>query len=299
MQVETIIEQEFSAERAADFLRFQGRHVVKTESCWWYNAYGQKHIYYSFPPNRVVAPSSDEIKQVFRSAPGAKAVRYLSPATAGTGKEGYIWTCRQPYSLQTLEHKARNQVRQGLKNCQVRAITLAELQALGARAHADTMKRLGIETGELKFGKPMQDNPAYEAWGAFVEDNLAAYIVTLRIEDWVYIQINRSVKEYLKHRPNNALVYTVISELLARPGISTVSYGWGPLYELDTLDHFKLGMGSVKEPVRQCAILTYWLRPILPSFVCRTVEKLSELRGNDHRLKQIAGICRLVRETSA
>ena len=135
-------------------------------------------------------PSAQEVKEVFKSAPGAKAIRYPGPQTAGTGKQGYIWTCRLPYSLQALEHKARNQVRQGLKNCQVKAITLAELQELGARAHADTMKRLKIDAG-VEIQSSRADQSGVRSMGAFVEGNLAAYLVTLRIADWAFIQINR------------------------------------------------------------------------------------------------------------
>lgn len=286
----------FSVENAVEFLRAQGRHVVRTESCWWYSAYNQTRVYYSFPPNRVVTPSQDEVKEVFKSASGVKILRYLSPATS-TGKDSYIWTCRQPYSLQTLDSKARNQVRQGLKNCEIRSLSLSALESMGKRANAETMSRLGIDSGGLNFSHTMQTNSAYEAWGAFVDENLAAYIVTHRIEDWAYIQINRSVQEYLKHRPNNALVFTVINELLSRPGISTVSYGWEPLYSLDSLDHFKVGMGSVKEPVKQCALLVPWLRPVFSGFVCRTIEKVSEKRQHDQKLRQLSGICRLVRQT--
>jgi hypothetical protein len=287
----------FSAEDAVAFLRLQGRRVVKTKSCWWYNAYGQKNVYYSFPPNRLVTPNEDELKAIFKLAPNAKAVRYLSAMT-GYGRDSYIWACRKPFNLQTIHGKARNQVRQGLRKCTVRHLRLDELEVLGGQASSDSTKRFGIGPEDLKFSKEMCESPAYEAWGAFFEGNLAAYLVTFRVEDWVYIQIHRSVDKYLKHRPNNALIFRVLHDLLSRPEISTVSYGWEPLYDLDSLDVFKLRMGSAKEPCKQSFVLTPWLRIAFPQIVCRAIEKLSNLDKNSHRLRQIAGVCRVIRESS-
>lgn len=298
MQLESKPSSSFSAENAAAFLRSQGRHVIQTESCWWYNVYGQKNVYYSFPPNRLVTPTKAEIKQIFRQAPKAKALRYLSPL-AGKGSDSYLWTCTKPYALDTIDGKARNQVRQGLKNCEVKHIPLNELETLGEQANTDSMKRFGIEAGLMKFGTRMRESGLYEAWGAFVDGNLAAYLVTLRVEDWAFIQIHRSVNEYLRYRPNNALIFTVQQELLSRPEISTVSYGWEPLYPIDTLDKFKLAMGSHKQPCKQSVILAPWLRMAFPPLVCRTIEKLSNMRKGNRRLKQIAGACRVVRESYA
>jgi len=129
-----------------------------------------------------------------------------------------------------------------------------------------------------------------------VDGYLAAYLVTLWVEDWAYILINRSANAYLRFYPNNALIFTVTQQLLSRPGISTVSYGWEPLYPLESLEHFKLRMGFAKEPVRQCIILTPWLRPLLNPVMCRAIEKVTTIRPNDHRLQRLAGLCRIVRE---
>lgn len=288
---------DFSAEASVAFLRSQGRHVVETETCWWYNPYGQTRIFYSFPPNRIVEPTRTEISTVFQKARKAKALRFLSPSTA-SGHESYLWECTKPYGLETVSSKARNQVRQGLRNCEVRSLSLRELEHLGEKAHSDSLQRFGIEGGQLRFGNQMSNSPAYEAWAAFFEGDLAAYLVTLRVEDWAYIQIHRSVNEYLKYRPNNALIFTVLQELLSRPEISTVSYGWEPLYNLDSLDSFKLAMGSVKRSCKQAVVLKPWLQPAFPPLVCRAVEKLSEFHQSSRRLRQMAGVCRIIRESA-
>lgn len=298
MTHETVKHAFHSAEDAVGLLKAQGRTVIRTESCWWYNVYGQNRVYYSFPPSKRVSPGRSEIKEIFKLAPQAKAIRFISPNEAA-GRDSYIWTALKPYGFETLTPKARNKVRQGLKNCQVRPIGLDELTLVGEKAQSDSMKRMGLPPKRQVFGSQMLKSQAYEAWGAFVDDQLAAYVVTFTVDDWAYIQIHRSVNEMLKYRPNNALLFTVISELLNRPHISTVSYGWEPLYDLDSLDAFKLAMGSQKEPCRQAFVLAPNFDIFFPSFVCSAVERLSKTFKNNQRLKQVAGVCRVIRETKA
>lgn len=287
-----------SAEDAVRLLGAQGRNVVRTESCFWYNVYGQTKVYYSFPPSVRVDPSRDEIKGVFKLAPRAKAIRFIGTEN-GIGRDSFVWVARRPYSLDSLTSKARNQTRQGLKNCTVRLISLDELSSISEEAHSDSMKRMGLSADKQVFGQHMRRSHAYEAWAAFVGDRLAAYLVTFTVDDWAYIQIHRSVTEMLKYRPNNALIFTVIDELLKRPDISTVSYGWEPLYDLDSLDAFKLAMGSKKEPCKQAFVLAPHLDFLFPPFVCSVVEALARVFGGNQKLKRIAGVCRVIRETKS
>jgi hypothetical protein len=297
MQATAMASEPFSAAAVADFLRSQGRNVVEGADCWWYNAYGQNRVFYSFPPHKLVTPSSDHLSRLFKSLPQAKALRYLSPNDE-KGKASYIWVCRSPYELERLSSNTRSKVRRGLKHCHVRSLSFDELDQYGAKAQDDTLKRLRLESpASVKPGKGLHECPAYEAWGAFVGDQLAAYVITLRIDDWVYIQVNRSVTEFLKLYSNNALVYTVVRELLSRPGVTTLSYGWEPLYEVESLDQFKSSLGFVRQPVKQCVALAPWLRPLLNPLVCRVVEQIALLRKSNRRLQWLAGICRLARGT--
>jgi asparagine synthase (glutamine-hydrolysing) len=285
-----------SVEDAVDLLKAQGRNIIRTESCWWYNVYGQSSVYYSFPPSARISPSRSEIKKVFKLAPEAKAIRFIG--SEGTiGRDSFVWTATAPYGFESLSSKARNQVRQGLKNCTVRPVPLDELASICEEAQSDSMKRMGLESHKQVFGSHMRNSPAYEAWAAFVGDRLAAYLVTYTVDDWAYIQIHRSVTEMLKYRPNNALIFTVMSELLSRPDISTVSYGWEPLYDLDSLDAFKSAMGSRKEPCKQAFVLAPHLDIFAQPSVCSAVESVSRFFGKSQRLKRIAGVCRVIRET--
>jgi len=279
------------------FFESRKHRVVKTASCWWYNEYHQDRIYQSFPIHRLIDPGQEEIAELFRNARGALGVRFIGPVKS-RGQQSSIWVCRKPYDLSVLSAKSRNQTRRGLENCQVRKMSWKELETIASEAHADTMKRHQLN-GErsLGFGSYLKECPAYEAWGAFVGDDLAAFMVTLWVEDWVHILIQRSVSSHLKSRPNNALVFCVAKELLSRPGVSAISYGLEPLTVLESLEDFKLGMGFVKEPVSQRIIVARWLKPLINSVTCRVVETAASWRPHNPRLQKVASICRMVRES--
>ena len=291
MNLETLSPDCYSAEAAIQFLRLQGRRVHETNQNWWYNAYGQNRIYYAFPPHRLVTPTEAEIASVFAAAPSAIAVRYLSPLE-GTGRQSFNWVCRAPYDLEIFSSSERNKLRKGLKSCEIRRITFAELNELGKQANDDTLDRLGIESGTLSYGRKMEENPTYECWGAFVENQLAAFLIAQRIEDWFHVQMQRSANEYLKFQSNKALIFSVTRDFLARPGVTTVCYGWEPLYPMESLEKFKLSVGYIKEPVRQRTVFAPRYRWLLNSFTCRVIARAADKLAGNHRWQTFAGVCR-------
>lgn len=284
-------------EEITAFFERRGHRVVQTASCWWYNEYHQGRVYQSFPIHRLINPGPEEVADLFRSIPRALGIRYIGPLKS-KGLESSIWVCRKPYDLSTLAAKSRNQTRRGLENCQVRKIPWHELEAITVEADTDTLRRHQLSNGRTRgFGSYVKDCAAYEAWGAFVGDELAAFMVTLWVEDWVHILIQRSVSKYLNFRPNNALVFSVASEVLARPGVSAISYGLEPLRTLESLEHFKLSMGFVKEPICQSLVVARWLRPVLNAVTCRAIEIAASLRPRNSRLQKVAGVCQLIRQS--
>jgi hypothetical protein len=284
-----------SPEEITTFFVSQGLRVVKTASCSWYNEYGQHRIYHSFPIHRLVTPGQNEIKEVFSSVPKAVALRFIGPVRS-KGQNSFIWVCRNPYELENLSSNTRSHVRRGLKKCHVRSMSFAELVSLGWEAHRDTAQRhREDEPSSLGIEAKLDNCAAYEAWGGFVDGHLAAYIVTQWVEDWVHILLNRSVNAYLKFYPNNALIFSVVREMLSRPGVQAVSYGFEPLTAADSLERFKSAMGFVKEPVSQRVVLAPRMKLLVNPITSRSVEALASLLPGVPRLQKIAGLCRLAR----
>jgi hypothetical protein len=147
------------------------------------------------------------------------------------------------------------------------------------------------DTISLGISEEMKECSAYEAWGAFVDEYLAAFLVTLCVEDWVYILVSRSANAYLKFYPNNALIFSVVQHFLSRPGVSAINYGWEALSPLESLDQFKLSMGFTKEPVRQCIVPAPWLKLLLNPVTCSIIEKTATYRPYDRRLQRLTKFC--------
>ena len=284
--------EQFSAETAVEALRVQKRNIIRGRECWWYNAYGQNRIYYAFPIHRLVTPTDAELADVFAAAPQAMALRYLSPADCPTGRRSFNWICRQPYALEQFNAKDRNTLKKGLKNCSVRRISFAELNAQGDEATRDTLQRQGQKASPLRLGRNYEDNLAYEAWAAFVEDRLAAYLIVQRLEDCMHVQVQRSANAYLKFQPNNALIYEATRDFLARSDVTTVCYGWEPLYPMASLERFKLSVGFVPEPIKQRTVFAPRYRWLLNSFTCRAIAHAATKIAGNSRWQSFAGICR-------
>lgn len=281
--------QVVTAEDIASFYQRREHCVVTTASCWWYDPYHNKRVYSPVPANRLLSPSPQEVEQFFRSCSGAYAIRFLSPCSSEKGKPSCILTRRAPYGLECLSGNVRSKIRRGSRWCQIRQLDFVELTRSAERALYDTMQRHGQVPTGLGIDEGLQDCAAFQAWGAFVEGTLASYIVTLQVDDCAEIIIGRSVSALLKYYPNNALVFAVTHDLLARPGVSMVSYGLESLVSHESLDQFKLSMGFQREQVRQRVVFRPWLRALLAPKICETIALLARLRPNDHRFARLAG----------
>jgi hypothetical protein len=279
------------------FLRTRGSSVVSAGGGCWYNDYQQTQVYQSFPIHRLITPTRDELRAVFAKARGAKAVRFLSPVES-KGHQSFIWIRRAPYELDDLSANTRSRVRRGLKRCVIRSIRFEELAALGWDAHRDTAGRHGeVEPSSLGIDAVLDECPAYEAWAAFVGETLAAFVVTMSVDGWAYVLVSRSVDAFLSSYANNALVFSVVKELLTRPDIDVVSYGLEGLVPVSSLDRFKASMGFVKQPVRQRIVLAPLLRPLLNPLTSAPISALAGLMRNNLRVQKLAGFCRVASQS--
>jgi hypothetical protein len=275
------------------YLKDAGYSPLKTESCWWVDAYHQQRVYFSLPLHREIEPSRKELTHFFQQRRGTWAVRFIAPADSPYGLESYTWVYRPPYDIAGLSSNNRSKIRRGLRRCTVRKISFETLADLGRRARRDTRTRHGQTPGRDSVDLSMGDCENFEAWGAFVGEELAAYLITLWVENWAHLLVNRSSNHHLRNYPNNALIFTAVREMLGRPGCDAISYGWEPLEEHESLDHFKSGMGAVQEPVRQSVILRPWLRWVMRPRLCRGLADLARRFPANSRMQKLAGLLML------
>jgi hypothetical protein len=248
----------------ADFFRSQGHHIVQTRSCFWYSSH--RFLYKSLPIHRNVDPSRSELARVmFRGA--ALAIRY--PGTPGDlNPDGGIYVCAdRNYDFATLSANARSHTRRGLARCTVEQV---DFKDLAVQAYP-----LITETNVRQTGKQPQLNeshwgsfcdlarrlPDLEAWGAFVDGELAAFIVAMLVEDCYYIHLQKSASALLKHYSNNALLFTVMKAALARPEVGWISNGQIALAAREGLYHFKTSMGFDIHPFKEQMVFNPLIRP--------------------------------------
>jgi len=253
------------AEQFAEFWRRQGHRVVETASCFWYNA--QPFSFLSIPYHRDTDPASDELARVFFGGP-ALAARFF-PADGSEPNRGLFVCSERDYSLSSLDKKARNQTRRGLENCTVEEIHFDYLADHGQAINLDTSTRQGRSPQVInerqwrRYCQAAAALPDFEAWGAFVRGQLAAFMVTALVEDWLNILHQASATGALPFYPNNALTFTVTSLKLACPQVAGVSYGLKSLEDTSRLDHFKLQMGYRLKPRGDRVVLHPLLRPLV------------------------------------
>ena len=109
--------------------------------------------------------------------------------------------------------------------------------------------------------RPSARWPDLEAWGAFVDGELAAFIVAMLVEDCYYIHLQKSASALLKHYSNNALLFTVMKAALARPEVGWISNGQIALAAREGLYHFKTSMGFDIHPFKEQMVFNPLIRP--------------------------------------
>ncbi len=123
----------------AAFWEMQGRRVIKTRSCYWYDA--QPWAFLSIPYHWQVSPSRRELAQLLiRGA----AVRYPAPSDAVQHTEtGLFVLSGADYDFPALHSKARNQTRRGLEKCTIEQVEFSYLTERGTPLNEDTFHRQG------------------------------------------------------------------------------------------------------------------------------------------------------------
>jgi hypothetical protein len=199
-------------------------------------------------------------------------LKYFAPQDH-VGKPSWIYIREdKDYDLKSLHPKMRNKVRQGLRNCTVRPVSFEYLRDHGLPLNLDTLERQGRDdplfsqpAGWSRLCQAGQEIEGAGGWGAFVGEQLAAYMITFITDGYYIILHQMSRRDLLKTRANNALAFVATREMLASPGIKGVSYGHASIRELPGLEEYKVRLGYEKRPVRHVVVLHPLLRSMFLS----------------------------------
>ncbi len=285
-----------NAEVFAEWFRRQGHRVVRTASSYWCDA--GPRVYQAFPYHWLIQPSAMELSGLLIGK-AAVALRYSTPFDAMDGKVSYhvVLESAPPYELETLRAQARNGVRRGLSVCRVERIPVERLAEEGWHLQQDTLDRQGrsrsmSQADWQRTCLAAKNLDGFEAWGAIVEGELAASVLTVRIDDVYCVPYAQSLRKYLNKYVNNALFFSFSREMLSRPGVKMIFYSMQSLDAPESVDEFKFRMNLKPKPVRQCVVFNPLLRPMCNSAAHAMVARLQHRYPNSSILPKAEGMLR-------
>lgn len=252
-----------TTEEYASFLSSLGYRIQRTASAFWYEV--ERRFYLAAPHHREYCPTEEELRGLFWSG-RCVGVRFATPLSQ-PGKLSYQIVCDdRSYGLEVLSANVRSKVRRGLRRCEVGPVSFPVLRCQGRQAHEETVarQRRGEAWDEQRwerFCDAASRSAGFEAWAAWVDQRLAAFLVTVTFEDSVEFLLARSCRDERGAYPNNALIFTVCEEMLVRRGAREITFGLESLEPVGPLDEFKFGMGFRPRALRQRVVF----HPVLAS----------------------------------
>lgn len=279
----------------AEWLRRQEYSVIKTHSSYWYEA--RRRVYQAFPFHWMIEPCEDELHHLLTKQ-HAFALRYSTPLQSPLGCISYHAIYDKPtYTLDILDRRSRQNVRSGLKKCQVEPISLARLAEEGWSLEKDTANRQGrgLALSEAVWRlrcTAAEDLAGFEAWGALVDGRLVASLLTFQMEDWCELISQQCHRDYLNARVNNALTFVVTETMVRRPEIRSIFYALQSLDAPSSVDEFKFRMGYRASPLRQRVVFHPWFKPCANGLTSAMVRRLLRRYPGNYTLAKAEGMLR-------
>jgi hypothetical protein len=288
-----------NAEIFAEWFWRQGYQVARTESSYWVNL--GKRVYQAFPYHWLIQPEEAELQEFIQSQK-ALALRYSTFLEAPVGCLSYHATYDHPsYDLNNLGKWARKNVRRGLKNCEIEEISFSRLAKEGWQLQVDTLDRQGRRVSMStrlweRLCLSMVDLSGFKAWGAIVQGQLAASVVTFQMDDCGYMLYQQFHRRYIQDHVNNALSFSVTKWLMEQKPIHSILYGLHSLDAPASVDEFKFRMGYVAKPVRQRVVFHPWIKPCINHVSHALVRNLLKLTPGNPTLAKAEGMMRFYLE---
>jgi hypothetical protein len=160
----------------------------------------------------------------------------------------------------------------GIKELKIAWLTAHEMLTFGKAAYCETRGRAGLSDGtEEEFLKRFRWRakcPGHVFLGAWRDHQLAAFLSLIEVDDWVEIESCYSKNDLLHFRPNDTLMYSVLSHYLGGTQCRLVTYGLSSVQAENNalgLYAFKRKVGFDAPPVHR----VFTLHPLLTPFANR------------------------------
>ncbi|MFL5626077.1 MAG: hypothetical protein ACJ788_10845 [Ktedonobacteraceae bacterium] len=282
------------AEYAADLAKSGERIFSGASGTFWTRH--ESRAMMRRPTFYVGLPGSHEVRQVLWRTSAAVASYLLEPDEHQPAN-AWLYVCTDPnYALEKLAPAMRRNVRRGLKELIVAPLTSEQLLSHGSQAFCDTRRRVGLSDGTLeefrRFFTFSTSLPEMVFLGAWRENQLAAFLSIVEVEDWVEIGCF-SRDALLQYRPNDTLMYSALFHYLVERKCRVVSYGLSSIQAESNaagLHRFKLKVGFEARPVHRAFMPHPLLRPFVNRLTLWSVNAALQFRPRDRRLKKAGGM---------
>jgi hypothetical protein len=281
-------------ENFSEWLHRQGYQVIRTASSCWYNA--GPRVLQAFPFDWLIQPSEQELRELTLGK-NYLAVRYSTPFDAPDGMVSYHVVLNNPYDIEMLRSQARNGIRRGLENCRVERIGCERMAKEGWILQQDTLERQGRSSSMKqneweRICSSAADLPGFEVWAALVGDELAATILTARIDDTFYVPYAQCYNKFMCLHANNALFYVASRDMLSRDGVKRIFFSLHSLDAPASVNDFKFRMGMIAKPVRQKIVFHPLLQPFANDLTYRSLKKWTVRDPENSFLAKTEGMLR-------
>jgi len=283
-----------NAETFAEWLRRQGYKIYRTQSSYWYNA--GPGVLQAFPYHWIIDPSEEEIRELMQKN-RIVALRYSAPQSLNDGKISYHIVLNKNYGMDSLRQKARNGVRRGLEHFHVEEISFNRLAKDGWKLQEDTLVRQNRTKSMTQkqwecLCLSAEGLQGFHAYGALHGEELAGAVITCRIDDIFSVPFALSHSSYLTNHVNNALFFSVSSELIKKDEIREVFFTVQSLDAPEHLDDFKLRMGFQLRIVRQKVEFHPFVKPFIGPSLYSINRKLMDWYPSSPALAKCEGMMR-------
>lgn len=279
----------------AEWLRRQGHTVVRTTSSYWYDK--SSRVYQAFPYHWTIEPTEEELIGLLQKK-RAVALRYSTPVNYSPGCISYHAVYDKPtYTLEALDRRSRQNIRKGLKNCNVEPISIERYATDGWLLEKDTLARQGRWTRQSEKTwhrncMAAADLAGFEIWGALVGDRIAATLLTFQMEDCCELIFQQCHRDYLNARVNNALTFVVTQTMINRSDVNSIFYALHSLDAPCSVDEFKFRMGYIAKPVRQRVVFHPMVEPLTGSFLHKVTARLLKYYPGSYTFAKAEGMLR-------
>ena len=266
MVTESILFSEMTSEDEAliNFLETLGVRVIFCKDHLW-NSDGLR-MFLPMPCKGPMSISQNEQKYLWHQ--GAFFLRFPTGDNLPAFPSHIYLVDDKNYDLGSIMGNQRKETRRALRKSTVTRIPIQYLYKDGFDLIKDTYSRQGrtwnqstIESWDRYF-HAAANNPLFEAWGAFVGTQLAAYRLDFSYRGGFYGEALFNRRDLLKYQVMNALMFVSTKEAIRRKEIDHVSYGMrGLIGESEALNRFKESMGYKRVPIAERIEVAPWLKP--------------------------------------